>query len=194
MLLGRQALHGLGIELQLNKHRESKTSRESNICPLNVSTKGGSLSDMNSFLHVPSEVNAINNLIESKTTITDSFGEVEAVSDLLNINYDQGESELDINLQVDRRYSDKIRRIIETEYLSPKEKPAPRDYEMIIRLNSDVPFHHRPRRLSFEERDALKKITDDLLARNIIRPSDSPYASAIVLVHKKTGEYRKCVD
>jgi len=35
---------------------------------------------------------------------------------------------------------------------------------------------------------------DDLLKENIIRPSNSPYASPIVLVHKKNGELLLCID
>lgn len=35
---------------------------------------------------------------------------------------------------------------------------------------------------------------DDLIKREIIRPSNSPYASPIVLVRKKTGEIRLCID
>jgi len=35
---------------------------------------------------------------------------------------------------------------------------------------------------------------DDLLKENIIRPSNSPHASPIVLVHKKNGELCLCVD
>ena len=40
----------------------------------------------------------------------------------------------------------------------------------------------------------MKQIVDKLLAENIIRPSNSPYASALVLVRKKSGEVRMCVD
>jgi len=44
------------------------------------------------------------------------------------------------------------------------------------------------------KRDQLKRLLDDLLANNIIRPSESEYASPIVLVKKKNGELRMCVD
>lgn len=40
----------------------------------------------------------------------------------------------------------------------------------------------------------MQKILDDLLARGIIRESDSPYASPIVLTKKKNKEIRLCVD
>lgn len=34
----------------------------------------------------------------------------------------------------------------------------------------------------------------ELLDNNIIRESDSPYASPILLVKKKTGEHHMCID
>ena len=38
------------------------------------------------------------------------------------------------------------------------------------------------------------KCLDTWLKQGIIRPSQSPYASQVVIVHKKTGEIRLCVD
>lgn len=67
-------------------------------------------------------------------------------------------------------------------------------HKMTIRLSTDTPFHSAPRRLSYHEREKVEKITQDLLSKGIIRPSSSPYASPIVLVRKKNGEIRMCVD
>lgn len=39
-----------------------------------------------------------------------------------------------------------------------------------------------------------QKILDELLRKKIIRPSNLPYASPIVLVQRKNGECRFCVD
>lgn len=66
--------------------------------------------------------------------------------------------------------------------------------EMTIALKHDQPISYRPRRLAFADKEKLRKILDDLLKNNIIRPSNSPYASPIVLVHKKNGELRLCID
>ncbi|GKT28667.1 Transposon Ty3-G Gag-Pol polyprotein, partial [Aduncisulcus paluster] len=43
-------------------------------------------------------------------------------------------------------------------------------------------------------RQILEEILQDLLDKGFIRPSTSPYASPIVLVPKKNGTYRLCVD
>lgn len=68
------------------------------------------------------------------------------------------------------------------------------DYSMKIRLSSDVPLYCGPRRLSFREKVNVQETLDDLLGRGIIRPSESPYASPIVLVRRKNGNLRMCVD
>lgn len=66
--------------------------------------------------------------------------------------------------------------------------------KMSIRLTWDIPVFCNPRRLSIHERNEVEKITQDLLSRRIIRHSSLPYASPIVLVKKKNGELRMCVD
>lgn len=65
---------------------------------------------------------------------------------------------------------------------------------MSIKLTSDQPIVFRPRRLAFADKEKLRTILEDLCARAIIKPSDSPYASSIILVYKKNGETRLCVD
>lgn len=67
------------------------------------------------------------------------------------------------------------------------------NYEASILVNSSDPAYCSPRRLSFAERQEVRRIVDDLLMRGIIRHSDSPYASPIVLT-KKNGDMRMCVD
>jgi len=110
---------------------------------------------------------------------------------------------LNINLKLE--HSDKVRieRLFANEYLemqSPRpsgDQPttaSPSDTELIISLKHDQPISYRPRRLSYSDKQKLQEILDDLLKKNIIRPSNSPYASPIVLVHKKNGELRLCID
>lgn len=63
-----------------------------------------------------------------------------------------------------------------------------------IKLLKDEQFYCRPRRLSYFEKNEVRKILDDLLEQGIIRPSQSQYSSPIVLVKKKSGTIRMCVD
>nr|XP_029729127.1 uncharacterized protein K02A2.6-like [Aedes albopictus] len=51
-----------------------------------------------------------------------------------------------------------------------------------------------PRRLAPLERDVVKKQIDEWLVNGIIQPSESEYASAVVVVPKKDGSRRVCVD
>jgi len=52
----------------------------------------------------------------------------------------------------------------------------------------------RPYRVGFTERREISKITDDLLSKNLISYSDSPWSSPVVLVKKKDGSLRFCID
>lgn len=66
--------------------------------------------------------------------------------------------------------------------------------EMKIRLLDDVPVVYNPYRMSMKEREQLSKIIDELLSNGIVRPSSSSYASPVILVNKKNGQKRLCVD
>lgn len=66
--------------------------------------------------------------------------------------------------------------------------------EMKISLKGERLIAFRPRRITRSDEEKLRIILDDLLQSDIIRPNKSPYASPIVLVRKKNGELRLCVD
>lgn len=66
--------------------------------------------------------------------------------------------------------------------------------EMEIKLTSSQPVCYRPYQLSYYERHMVREIINDLLKNDIIEPSVSPYASPILLVKKKTGDVRMCID
>ena len=53
-----------------------------------------------------------------------------------------------------------------------------------------MPQHTIPRQLLGE----VQKCLDTWLCQSIIRPLKSPYASQVVIVHKKSGEIHLCVD
>jgi hypothetical protein len=59
--------------------------------------------------------------------------------------------------------------------------------------NSEISFS-RPRRLAQIEYDQADKMVEEMLKDKIIRPSSSPYNSPIVMVTKKDGSLRFCVD
>lgn len=61
--------------------------------------------------------------------------------------------------------------------------------ELKLIVNNPLSFHFQPRRLSYSEKDQLRIMIDDLMDKKIIEPSNSEYASSIVLVKKKNGEF-----
>ena len=56
------------------------------------------------------------------------------------------------------------------------------------------PIRQPVRRLSLPAKEKVKKLLEEMLQKNVISPSTSPWASPIVLVHKKDGSTRFCVD
>lgn len=63
-----------------------------------------------------------------------------------------------------------------------------------IDLTTSKPIACRPRRYTEEQKLVIEKEIDAMLQSQVIRPSQSPYASGIVLVKKKTGDWRFCLD
>ncbi|CAH2220104.1 jg14835 [Pararge aegeria aegeria] len=65
---------------------------------------------------------------------------------------------------------------------------------MDIELNSQRPVVYRPYRLSHHEREKVRVMVKEMLDAGIVRESASEYASPIILVRKKDGSLRMCVD
>lgn len=63
-----------------------------------------------------------------------------------------------------------------------------------IPLVDETPVKQRYRRVPPSDYEAVKEHINQLLAAQVIRESSSPYASPIVLVKKKDGSLRMCVD
>ncbi|KAL0830207.1 hypothetical protein ABMA28_003662 [Loxostege sticticalis] len=66
--------------------------------------------------------------------------------------------------------------------------------EMEIKLTKPTPVVYRPYKLSYQEKLIVREITKDLLEKGIIRHSNSEFASPIILVKKRDGSDRLCVD
>ena len=64
----------------------------------------------------------------------------------------------------------------------------------LIELKTATPVKSRVRRLSPTQSAECKVILQDMLKNGVIQPSISEYASPIVLVKKKNGSLRLCVD
>ena len=56
------------------------------------------------------------------------------------------------------------------------------------------PIRQYPRRLPYHHRAEVEKQVNDMLSQGDIQPSTSPWSSPIVLVKKKDGSCRFCID
>lgn len=63
-----------------------------------------------------------------------------------------------------------------------------------INLSDPSPFKQRPRPIHPLDVDAVRRHLQELLETGVIRESDSPFASPIVVVRKKNGNVRLCID
>lgn len=69
-----------------------------------------------------------------------------------------------------------------------------KEVEHTIRLADTRPFRQRSRRLAPADIEDVRKHLQELLCAGIIKESRSPYASPIVIVRKKNGTIRMCID
>uniref|UniRef100_A0A3B1JQK1 Gypsy retrotransposon integrase-like protein 1 n=2 Tax=Astyanax mexicanus TaxID=7994 RepID=A0A3B1JQK1_ASTMX len=63
-----------------------------------------------------------------------------------------------------------------------------------IRLSDETPFKHRPRPIRPQDLDAVRRHLQELSEAGVIRASESPFSSPIVVVRKKNGDVRLCID
>lgn len=66
--------------------------------------------------------------------------------------------------------------------------------EHSIKLRESCPIKQVPRRIPFHLRSEVDQIIEDMKCRNIIEESCSPWVSPAVMVKKKDGSLRFCVD
>ena len=64
----------------------------------------------------------------------------------------------------------------------------------VIKLDNYVPFKERYRRILPHQYEEVRKLLNEMLEIGAIWKSNSPWASAVVLVRKKDGSLRFCID
>ena len=99
----------------------------------------------------------------------------------------------DINQQTDDRRT-LLREFRDVFAMNDNELGQTHLVQHEIDTGDTLPIKLAPHRLAPGKITVVKKEIEDMLARNIIRPSNSPYSAPIVLVTKKDGSNRMCTD
>ncbi|KAA0054137.1 Ty3/gypsy retrotransposon protein [Cucumis melo var. makuwa] len=77
----------------------------------------------------------------------------------------------------------------------PEKMPPRREIEHQIHLKGGTdPINVRPYRYSFHQKAEMEKLVEEMLMSGVIRPSKSPFSGLVLLVKKKDGSWRFCVD
>ncbi|MCO5571737.1 hypothetical protein L7F22_025485 [Adiantum nelumboides] len=79
---------------------------------------------------------------------------------------------------------------------NPGELPPKRgdDDHMIELIPGSSPPNKPPYRVSQAQQEEIMRQVNELVEKGMVRPSSSPFCSPVLLVQKKDGTYRMCVD
>lgn len=81
-------------------------------------------------------------------------------------------------------------------FQEPKDLPPRRgvfDHKIPLQVG-EGPVNIRPYRYPLKQRDIIEQLVQEMLERGVIQDSSSPFASSVVLVGKKDGTWRLCID
>lgn len=83
----------------------------------------------------------------------------------------------------------------QTLFQKPKELPSSRPHDHHINLLPNTnPVNVKPYRYPHNQKATITQLISDMLEDSIIKPSHSPFSSHVLLVKKKDGTWRFCVD
>ncbi|GFT71627.1 retrovirus-related Pol polyprotein from transposon 17.6 [Trichonephila clavipes] len=123
------------------------------------------------------------------------FAQILRPSDNENENFimtiSDGSPTFDIGPNVSQHNRAEVEQLLST-YTPKKTKTV--NIELDIALTDDEPIFHKPRCLPFAERDIVDAQVDEWVKNGIVEPCSSPYASQVVVVKKKDGKSRVCID
>eukprot|EP00745_Piridium_sociabile_P043738 TRINITY_DN8997_c0_g2_i9.p1 TRINITY_DN8997_c0_g2~~TRINITY_DN8997_c0_g2_i9.p1 ORF type:complete len:902 (-),score=147.63 TRINITY_DN8997_c0_g2_i9:1001-3472(-) len=81
-----------------------------------------------------------------------------------------------------------------SDILTPKPGAFTGDVFLEIPLTTDVPVRRKPYNIPFSAKEVVEREIQTMLDLQVIEPSKSPYSAPVVLVQKKDGTCRFCID
>ncbi|XP_026415875.1 uncharacterized protein LOC113311250 [Papaver somniferum] len=82
-----------------------------------------------------------------------------------------------------------------TIFQTPTSLPPVRAHDHHINLTPNAsPTNLLPYRVPYIQKEVIEKLVHEMLQAGVIQPSHSPYSSPVILVKKKDGDWRFCVD
>ncbi|GJS67859.1 ty3-gypsy retrotransposon protein [Tanacetum coccineum] len=84
--------------------------------------------------------------------------------------------------------------LFQTVFEIPHTLPPNRHHDHHIPLLTNTPVNVRPYRYPHFQKQIMTQLITEMLQDGIIRPSQSPFSSPVLLVKKKDGSWRFCVD
>ncbi|XP_027127810.1 uncharacterized protein [Coffea arabica] len=80
-------------------------------------------------------------------------------------------------------------------FVEPQGMPPRRSHDHSIPLKEGAtPFQVRPYTCPYVQKSKIERLVREILQMGIIQPSNSHFASPVLLVKKKDGSWRSCVD
>ena len=126
------------------------------------------------------------------------IGDVVDDEGLLELHYRGGKesyADVCINGELSEDQQSQITTILESFSDVLTEVPGRTNLvEHKIPVTSDVPVRSRPYPIPYTCRESLQKEIDEMLKIGIIEKAETPYSSPVVVVNKKDGSKRVCVD
>jgi hypothetical protein len=144
-----------------------------------------------------SKHNGLLDCAKKAVRLTPSSGkELEYVAE--NLIMDKAASNRMVLNQLDVASTMDIRTVSEFSDVFPKELPGmppDRKIEFVIELVPvTAPIFKKPYRMAANQLAELKEQLQELLDKEYIRPSASPWGTPVIFVPKKGGTQRMCVD
>ncbi|KAL8582193.1 hypothetical protein ACOMHN_004112 [Nucella lapillus] len=124
-------------------------------------------------------------------------GDPEVEGEILIPEFRSGETYRDVSLHegLSGDKKEEARRLLRQFSESLTDKPGKTTLETYtVELTTKQPVHVKAYPIPYATRQVVEEEVEKMLELGVIEPSRSPYSAPVVIVRKKSGEHRFCVD